>query len=225
MAGLGSTPAQADIAANITVATSDIFRGESTSDNDAATGLEISYDRPAGLFAGASVTFAGGQHDPHFNSATQYVGYALQRGETTFEMGVIHRDYAARSVFDTEYSPHYFEGFVGVSRRRLLLRLYLSPNYLRDGRMSYYGEMSKMLLKSGKFSLFGLGGLTLLPPDSGQGGMRVYYDWKFQATRSLGRASVGLGIAGTNYPVFGPNNGAGFSQNKPRIFASISRAF
>lgn len=220
-----AAPAQAQVSANVTLATSNMFRGESTSDDDATASLEVSYDHPSGLFVGASVTAAFGEHDPHINGSNQYVGYAVRRGETSLEIGMIHRDYDSTSLFDDAYSPHYFEGFIGITRRSVRLRLYVSPDYLRDGRTTYYGEVNGRLLKLGKWSLNGHAGLSVIPPDPGDVGTRYYHDLSLQANRSLGKFSLGIGIAETNYPVFGPDDGPAFFQNKPRVFASISRAF
>jgi uncharacterized protein (TIGR02001 family) len=217
--------AQAQVSANVSLATSNVFRGESTSGDDPAASLEVSYDHPSGLFVGASVAAAFGEHDPHFNGSTQYAGYALRRGETSLEIGVIHRDYDSSSLFDDAYSPHYFEGFVGVTRRSVRLRLYVSPDYLRDGRTTYYGELNGRLLKLGKWSINGHSGLSVIPPELGETGTRYYHDLSLQANRSYGKFALGIGVAETNYPVFAPDEGPGLFQNKPRVFASISRAF
>jgi uncharacterized protein (TIGR02001 family) len=222
---LWASPANAQLAANITVATTNIFRGESTSGDDAAASLEISYDHASGLFGGASITATAGEGGADFNTSTQYAGYALRLGENAIELGVIHRDYDARSVFDEAYSPHYVEGFVGISRRSFRLRFYMSPDYLRDGRTTYYGELDGRLVKLGKWSLSGHGGVSVIPPDSGEGGMRGYFDLNLQAHRSFGKFSLAVGVAMTNYPVFAPDEGRGLFQNKPRAFASLSRAF
>jgi uncharacterized protein (TIGR02001 family) len=219
------TAAQAQFAGNVSLMTSEMFRGESTSGDDAAASLEISYDHASGLFAGASVTIAGGERSLHYNGSNQYVGYAWRQGETSLEFGAIHRDYAAGSLFDEAYSPHYFEGFFGYARRNLRMRIYVSPDYLRDGGTTYYGEVNGRLAKMGQWSLNGHGGVSAVPADLGDTGMRFYYDWSLQANRALGGFALGLGIAATNYPVFGPDKGPGFLQNSPRIFASISRAF
>jgi uncharacterized protein (TIGR02001 family) len=220
-----SVPAHAQASANVTLATSDVFRSESTSGDDLAASVEVAYDHPSGIFAGASITVAGGEHDPHINGSTQYAGYALRRGETSFELGLLHRDYNARSLFDDAYAPHYFEGFVGVTHRSLKLRLYASPDYLRDGRATYYGEANARLLKVGKWSLNGHTGISAIPPDPGETGTQFHYDACVQANRSLGKYALGLGVAATSYPVFGPDNGSAVFDNKPRAFASISRAF
>lgn len=123
------------------------------------------------------------------------------------------------------YSPHYLEAFAGISHRDVKLRVYVSPNYLRDGRSTYYGELNTRLVKFGRWSLIGHGGLSVIPADPGETGLRDYYDLSLQATRSFGKFSLTLGVATTNYRVFAPDQGPGFLQNKPRAFASISRVF
>lgn len=219
------TAAQAQFAGNVSLMTSEMFRGESTSGDDAAASLEISYDHSSGFFGGASVTIAGGERNLHYNGSNQYVGYAWRQGETSLEIGAIHRDYAAASLFDEAYSPHYFEGFVGYARRNLRVRVYVSPDYLRDGRTSGYGEVNARLLKLGQWSLNGHGGVSAIPADPGDSGLRFYYDWSVQANRMVGSFALGVGIATTNYRVFGPDAGPGFLENSPRLFASIGRAF
>ncbi len=217
--------AQAQVAGNVTLGTSEIFRGESTSGDDAALSLEVSYDDPSGFFAGASATFSAGEHEPHFNGSNQYAGYAFRTGETSLEIGVIHRDYRAASVTETDYRAHYFEGFVGVTHKTLRARIYVSPDYLQDGRTSYYGELNGTMLKLGNWSLMGHSGLSVVPPDPGDTAMRFYYDLSLQANRDIGKFKLGIGVAMTNYPVFGVDNGPGFFDNHPRVFASVSRAF
>jgi uncharacterized protein (TIGR02001 family) len=217
--------ANAQFSGSATFSTSEIFRGESTSGNDAAASLEISFDHSSGAFAGASITVAGGEHPLHYNGSTQYLGYALRKAETSLEIGLIHRDYAQRSLFDDAYSAHYIEGFVGIGRRNLRLRLYASPDYLRDGDLTFYGEFNFRLLKAANWSLNGHTGVSLIPPDPGETAARYYYDWSLQANRPLGRFALAIGIAATNYPVFGPDRGSGFLDNSPRVFASIARAF
>lgn len=222
---LCSTVVHAQFAANVTLSTSDVFRGESTSNDDAAASFELTYDHPSGVFAGASITVAGGEHNPHFNGSIQYIGYTASHGMTSFELGLIHRRYRARSLVDEAYSPDYFEGFVGISRRNFKVRLYVSPDYLRDSRTTYYGEANARLLKAGKWSVDGHLGISLIPPDPGSSGIRAHYDWSIQASRPIGRLTLGLGIAASNYQVFSPDRGAGFLENKPRVFATISQAF
>lgn len=211
-------PALAQVAGNVALASADMFRGESLSGNDPALSAAVSIDHPSGLFAGASVTIAAGDRSPRLSSSNQYVGFAIRSGETSFEAGAIHRDYG--EMFDEAYRKHYFEGFVGVSRRSLRVRVYVSPDYLVDGRNTYYGEVNLRLLKVGKWSLNGHAGLSVIPKDldSPEHGMNTYRDWSVQVSRPVGAFSVSLSVAATDYPVFSENGRA-------KVVFAISRAF
>ncbi len=218
LAGLAATPAAAQVAGNVSLASADMFRGETLSGNDPALSVAVNIDHSSGLFAGASITAAAGDRDPRITSATQYAGYALRKGETSLEVGVIHRDYG--EMFDPAYRKHYFEGFVGVSHRSIRARIYVSPDYLQDGRTTYYGEVNVKLLQAGKWSLNAHAGLSLIPADldAEDQGMQDYEDWSVQISRPVGKFSVSLGVSGTNYPVFSENGRA-------KVFAVISRSF
>ena len=180
-------PARAQIAGNVTLSSADMFRGETLSGNDPALSLAVGIDHPSGLFAGASVTVAAGERSPRLTSSGQYAGYAVRSGEVSIEAGVVHRDYG--EMFDTAYRKHYFEGFVGISRRSLRARIYVSPDYLVDGRTTYYVEINARLLKVGKWSLTAHGGLSLIPEDldAPRQGLRAYEDWSLEVSRPGGK--------------------------------------
>ncbi len=214
---LCSVAAHAQFAGSITLASKEMFRGESVGGNDPALSAAISFDHDSGLFAGASASMAAGSRDPYFLASNQYAGFALRRGKTSIELGVIHRDYDA--VEDADYSTHYAEAFVGLSHGPIRARVYVSSDYLLDGSTSYYGEVEARLGRIEKCTIGVHGGLSLLPPETGtDGGMRTYVDWNLHANRPLGKFSLSLGVSGTNYPVFGSSKG-------PTVFASINRAF
>lgn len=195
-----------------------MFRGETISSNDPAVSLSLGFDGPAGFFAGASASVAGGGGDPRINSSVQYAGYALRKGEVSLEAGVIHRNY--RRVVDSAYRNQFFEGYAGIARRSIKARIHVSPDYLRDGRMTYYGEVNARLLALGEWGIDGHAGLSLIPRDIGSGrkGLRHYRDWRVQVSRPVGRAFVSAGVAGTNYPVYS-------ASGKARAFASLGYAF
>ena len=218
LAGGMARPAHAQFSGNVSLATNEVFRGETISSNDPALSLALGFDGPAGIFAGASASVAAGGDAPRINSSVQYLGYAIRKGEVSLEAGVIHRNY--RRVVDGAYRKQFFEGYVGIARRALKARLHVSPDYLRDGRTTYYGEVNARLLALGKWGVDGHAGLSLIPHDIGSGrkGLRHYRDWRVQVSRPVGRAFVSAGAAGTNYPVYS-------TSGKARAFASLSYAF
>ena len=220
LAGLvgAAGPATAQVAANVTLASNQIFRGETISADDPGLTLAVSADLPGGLFAGADASFAAGSREPRFTAATVYAGIARKAGPFSLEAGVIHRDYPA--IFDEAYRPHYTEFYVGAAVRRLRLRAYVSPDYLADGRATYYAEANADLARLGSWQLEGHGGFWLIPHDreTAQSGFISYEEWGLRASRPLGPFALSLGLVASNYPVFGPSG-------KARVTAAISRAF
>ena len=208
----------AQIAGNVALSSSDMFRGESISDNDPALSVAASIDHETGLFAGGSLTVAGGKHDLRLTSANQYAGYAVRIKETSFEVGIVHRDYGR--LTDLAYRQHYVEGFVGLSRPTFRVRAYVSPNYLKDGRTTYYGEVNVRIATIRKWSLNGHGGVSLIPHDIGspKHGLRTFEDWSMQLNRKFGSYAASFGIARTNYAVFG-------TSRKAKLVFMVSRAF
>lgn len=208
--------AQAQLAGSIGIVSSDNFRGESTAGEDPALVLSGDLETPAGFFAGASASIAAGQRSPRITSASQYAGFALRRGETSFELGVIHRDYHDNT--DTSYRRHFFEGFVGLAHRGMKLRLYVSPDYLVDSRNSYYVEATAKLAELDDWTLEGRAGLALIPPDPGETGTQDFQDFTLTLSRPMGKFNLALGLTGTNYPVIG-------SSGAVKPFVALSRAF
>ena len=221
-AGLGllamPCAAHAQLAGSVALSSSEMFRGETISSADPTLTVGVSLDTGSGFYAGASTSIAQGKEKPRFSALVQYLGYARRSGEWTAELGVIHRSYAR--IVDVDYRRGFFEGFVGLGFRGIKARVYVAPDYLIDGRSSYYAEVNARLLKVEKFQIEGHAGLSLIPYDLGQnrGGLRRYQDWRLQLTRPVGPLFVSLGINGTNYPVYSDTG-------KARVFATISHAF
>jgi len=216
--GMTGGCAQAQVAANLSLASNQLFRGETISDDDLGATLAISADLPGGLFAGADASIAAGGHEPRFIASNQYLGIARKLGAVSIEGGVIHRDY--RAIYDDAYRPHYAELYVGLSTRRLRLRAYVSPDYLVDGRTTYYLDLNAGLGTVAGWHIEGHGGMWLIPHDLAdpQTGLISYEDWSLRASRAVGPFTVGLGVAASNYPVFGPSG-------KMRAVVQVSRAF
>lgn len=211
-------PAQAQVAGSLSISTREMFRGESLSGTDPALSASVSLDSGSGLFAGASASLAPGDDGMRFVSLVQYAGYARRIGQVSAELGVIHRTYD--TVVDTAYRRGYFEAYAGLSFKAIKGRVYISPDYLVDGRNTYYVEVNARLFKSGPWSLDGHGGLSLIPYDldTGRHGLQRYQDWRVQISRPVGPVFLSIGVNGTNYPVFS-------ASGKASVFASISHAF
>ena len=142
----------------------------------------------------------------------------MRKGRTSVEFGVIHRKY--RDNVDTGYKPDFVEGFIGISHRKTKLRVYASPNYMRDGRASYYAEVETKLLSVGNWSLQGHGGLTVVPQDLGATTktMRYYEDWSLSIGREVKGFNISFSLSSSNYPVVS-------ASGKMRFSATVSRTF
>ncbi|MDF8331752.1 TorF family putative porin [Novosphingobium cyanobacteriorum] len=217
LACLTANQARAQVAGSISLATNELFRGETVTGDAPAISAGLSLDGPGGFFAGASATVTSGDGDLRVAAVTQYIGYAVRAGDVSVEAGVIHRSYAR--IVDRDYRRGFFEGYLGASRKGVKLRVYVSPDYLRDGQATYYAEVNARLLQLSKWSLDGHAGLSLIPYDkSGPGGLHKYRDWRLQVSRPAGRLYLSAGVAATNYPVYD-------ASGKARVFASASFAF
>lgn len=211
-----SIPVRAQWAGAVSLASADMFRGESASGNDPVVSGSISIESNIGLFAGASAGLAVGEDRVRFSSLTQYAGYALRTGEVSVEAGLIHRSYDR--VTDKSYRRGYFEGYAGMSWKRFKVRAYVSPDYLKTGGATIYGEVDAHVARFGTWSLDTHGGIYLIPKDDHQPGRNIYTDWRAQVGGPAGPVFVSLGVARTNYPVLG-------TSHRARAFATVGKAF
>ena len=206
------------IGGSIALQSNQMFRGESISRDAPGFSAAVAVDGLAGLYAGADVAVALVGGDPQVTMNSQYAGLARRSGTVSFEVGAVHRHY--RDNVDTDYNRDFFEGYAGLSRGATRLRLFVSPDYLRDGRTTYYLELESRLLRIGKWSLQGHGGLSLIPqaPGSTASMPRAYEDWSLTLGRDVRGFNLGFGLASSNYPVIGASGEARFSATVRRVF-------
>lgn len=210
-------PACAQVAANVTLASNDIYRGRSLSADDPALTLAAGFDDPSGFYAGGSVSFAAGDRDARLSSSAQYAGYAWRNGRTSFEIGAIHRHHS--DSLDPEYDKDFFEGYVGITRGKSNLRLYLSPDYIPGGRISAYASLNTEIASIEEWSLAGHAGLALKPDNDGfSDGYHAEVDWSLSVGRAFGDFSFSAGIADSTDSDPAPYDG-------PLLFAKVSRVF
>lgn len=204
----------AQVAANATLASNDIYRGRSQSADDPALTLALGLDDPGGFYAGGSVTFAAGEQDPRISSHAQYAGYAWRSGRASFDVGIIHRHRG--DTLDPEYADDYFEGYVGLTRGKTSIRAYVSPDYIPGGRLSGYVSLDSQVATIADWSLTGHVGVALKPQEAAD--YHAEADWSLRAGRSIGQFNFSVGIADSTDSDPSPFDG-------PLVFAEISRAF
>ncbi|MBC2669659.1 TorF family putative porin [Novosphingobium piscinae] len=212
------TPASAQLAGTLSLASNQMFRGESVSRDGPTVSLGLNLDSPEGFYLGASASVAVNGDAARVSTAEQYAGFARRIGETSIEIGAIHRSY--ERVIDEDYRRGFFEGYVGIVHRRLRARLYVSPDYLRSGPPTYYVDLNARLLSLGPWSLEGHGGLSLIPALQPDGSRKLdrFQDWRLQVSRPVERLLVSTGVSATNYPVYSESG-------RIRAYAAVMVAF
>ncbi|MCB2079330.1 MAG: TorF family putative porin [Novosphingobium sp.] len=214
---MSASAANAQVAANVTLASNDVYRGRSLSADDPALTVAVGLDDQSGFYAGGSVTLAAGEMDFRASSSAQYAGYAWRTGRTSFEVGAIHRHHS--DSLDQEYSKDYFEGYFGVSHGKTSMRLYLSPDYIPGDRVSAYVSLDTELARIDDWSLAGHAGLALKPTrDEASRSYHAEVDWSLSAGRAFGEYNMSVGISDSSDSDPKPFDG-------PLLFVKASRAF
>lgn len=218
LAMLLAMPVRAQWAGSVALSSNELFRGQSVSSDAPTASLALSFDHQSGFFAGGGASLAAASGGPRLAYANQYAGYAARLGTLSVEAGLIHRSYDR--IVDIEYRRGFFEAYAGITHKSIKARLYVSPDYRRDNRVSYYGELNARLLAVGRWNLEGHAGLSVIaqPDGRGRAPMRPFVDWRLQIGRPIGPVFLTAGMGATGYPVYTSNG-------RVRPFLSISHAF
>ena len=132
--------AQAQLAANVSLASENNFRGNSLSDNNPVAAFSLNADSDSGWFAGAVATWARFDRYRYARSSPQWladVGYARDTGlGWSWEVG------ATGSWFTNTSSYNYHEAFAGITVNRWNVRFFYSPAYYGQRFKSVYGELN-----------------------------------------------------------------------------------
>ena len=152
-----SRPAEAQLVGTATLESQYVYRGLSLDEREPDLRLGFSYDRPSGGYVGAAV-IAG--LTPHQGvrplGYLTYLGYARRGGEgVTWDVGVTNSEFTEyvtdhvigppASTRMYRYRIPYREGYVGLSAAEWSARLYLSPNYLRQGDGAAYLDVTRTI--------------------------------------------------------------------------------
>jgi hypothetical protein len=107
-----------------------------------------------------------------------------------------------RTQFDAPYrggfSHKYTEIYVGVARDPLSARIYFSPDYLRAGGRTIYGEIDGSVAPFRNWRLTAHAG-ALAYVSEPDGGFRPYsfrYDWRLGVMRQLGAFELHAALSG-----------------------------
>ena len=186
--------AQAQVAASLSVQSEERFRGRPVSAGQPIMRLDLTIDRPGGLYIGASAT-AVARDGVQLLGAQQYAGYAHRtRSGTVVEAGIVNRYYGP--VFSGGFEADFVEGYAGVARAGWSARLYASPSYYGTGRSTLYVELDKGITLDRHWTIDAHAGMLVPLNDvPNPRFVRAQYDARVGVTRALGRMDMQLGFA------------------------------
>ncbi len=188
-------PARAQFSAAVGVQSDYRYRGISLSSGLPAATLDLSYDHPSGVYAGASTI--GAVVDGHAQSLgfIECLGYVTpRRGGVSWDVGVNNQNLAYYA--DKRYPLNYSEVYVGVVGDGLSAHLHYSPNYLQPGYGALYTELDGSLKPAENWRLFAHLGATI--PVGDTDGRRPRYDARAGVARQFGPLELQASVTTTN---------------------------
>lgn len=193
-----AAPATAQVGAAVSLFSDDRFRGYSLSDGRPVGIIDLSYDAPDGLYGAISSSGVATRHE-----GLEPLGLVLNAGYAkalksglTLDLGAIHSNFSHYSARASRRS--YTEVYAGLSGKLLSGRIYVSPDYLRPGEPSTYGELETSVPLGARWRLTGHAGM--LVPLRERSEYRSYspqFDWRLGIVRELGRLSLQAAWTGT----------------------------
>lgn len=179
---LAGSPAEAQVAGSLQVATDDLFRGISLSDGEPVATAAISWDGASGVFLDGSATMLIGTDDsPGLLSASANLGYAARiAASRSVELGITRTQFTHRYARGRAVS--YTDLYVGVDLGSLIARLHYSPDYFGRSPVAY-AEINGATPISPRLRLFAHAGLSRRLDNAGLPGTR--HDASVGMTRRL----------------------------------------
>jgi uncharacterized protein (TIGR02001 family) len=181
----------------VSVFSDDRFRGYSLSDGRPVGIFDISYDAPDGWYAAMSGSLVGTRHDGLQPLGLQLNGGYAKRlsANLTLDLGAIHSNYSRYSSRGPARS--YTEVYAGLAGKLLSGRIYISPDYLRPGAWTAYGEVDGNVPAGSKLRFVAHGGVLLPLERRGEGEYyRPDFDWKLGIARDFGRLTANVAWTG-----------------------------
>lgn len=186
--------ARAQISGSVGIQSDYRFRGLSLTGRQPAVTLDLAYDHPSGLYAGASAVGAN-QDGLRALGFIEYAGYASPRlGRVSFDVGVNNQNlsqYAGR-----RYPLNYSEVYVGVAGSHLSAHLYYSPNYFRSGIQTLYADLEGSMKPAEHWRLFAHLGATV--PVGEPRSRRQRYDLRAGVARQFGPLELQAAVTATS---------------------------
>ena len=196
-AGFCASPAAAQTGAAFSLLNDYRFRGFSLSDGRPVALFDLTYDAPDGLYGAVSGSIVATRHDNIQPLGIQLnAGYAKRlHSGLTIDVGAIHSTYSEYSSRGSAYS--YTEVYAGLAGKVVSGRIALSPNYLRHGVWTAYGELNGNVPLASRLRLTGHVGMLLpLNYSNDATHYRHEFDWRIGVEQNFGRLSIHADWAG-----------------------------
>lgn len=188
-------PAQAQVAGSVTLDSDDRFRGHSLSSGNPVAIASLDYDDASGFFIDGSATGVLGGDRPGLLGVQGNIGYATRlSSKLSLDVGVLRSQYT--SSYTGDRAAHYTEVYLGLTRRNVSSRVYVSPDYFHSGITTVYGEIEGAIEPARNWHLTAhVGGLLYLNRPTPYAGRRDQYDWRLGVSRQLGAFELHLNLS------------------------------
>lgn len=218
-----SAPALAQIGLAASVDSDDRFRGVSLSDERPILGLQVSYDHPEGVYAGANFIAVDTAHEGlQALGHVAYLGYARRSGTgPTWDIGVTNAE--LRNYAIGRHSINYSEAYAGILTEHISARIFYSPGYFGGKLRTVYAELNGAVRPAPDWRLFGhMGVLTPVGGWAPPGARGERYDLSAGLARQLG--AYELRLAWTS-AIAQPTYAGSPRQSHDALVVGASRAF
>ena len=193
-------PAKAQIPGQISgtlgIQSNYLYRGISLSSGLPAATLDLSYDHPSGVYAGASAVGAVVEGQARSLGFIEYLGYATpRRGGVSWDVGINNQDLAYYAQ-DRRWPVRYSEIYVGAVGDFLSAHLHYSPSYIRTGYGALYAEVDGSMKPAENWRLFAHLGSVI--PVGDTVGRAPRYDARAGVARQFGALELQASVAATS---------------------------
>jgi uncharacterized protein (TIGR02001 family) len=193
-----ASPAAAQVGTSVSIFSDDRFRGYSLSGGRPVGILDLSYDAPNGFYAALSGSVAASRRDGLQPLGVQLNGGYAKRLSSglTIDFGIIHSNYSRYSSRNAGKS--YTEVYAGLGGKILSARISVSPDYLKPGAWTVYGEVDATVPAGKKLRVTGQVGLLGPLDRRGYSGdtLRPEIDWRLGLARDVGPVTLSVAWTG-----------------------------
>jgi uncharacterized protein (TIGR02001 family) len=193
-----ASPAAAQVGTSISIFSDDRFRGYSVSGGRPVGIFDVSYDAPNGFYAALSGSAVATRDDGLQPLGLQLNGGYAKRLSSglTVDLGIVHSNYSRYSSRNADKS--YTEVYAGLAGKILASRISLSPDYLKPGAWTVYGEVDANVPAGKKLRVTGHVGLLAPLDRRGYSGdtLRPELDWRLGLARDLGPVTLSVAWTG-----------------------------